>query len=394
MRTIMVKQLLMRKRSVQSIKKGNPLIVEQDVQNMVNWVEGEIVHLIDAQTKQFLAKALLGKQHRAIGWVFTTQKDVQFDVAFFERVLRHAIQKRQRMTINSNAYRLFNAEADGLGGLVIDWYNQVAVFSWYTKGLYQYAKEIVACFKRLMPECLAIYEKGRFESADFETRFVEGLPHDYVTIIENGIQYATFMNDGLMTGIFLDQREVRHYLKTHAKDQRVLNTFSYTGAFSLASAMGGASQTVSVDVANRSLEKTQAHFALNDMPMDQHHCYVMDVFDYFRYAKKKALTFDWIVLDPPSFARTKKRTFSVTKNYKTLLQEAIALIAPYGRIIVSTNAANLSITDFEKMIETAFLELQISYRVERLFRLPQDFTTLSALEQSNYLKIYIVQVMK
>ncbi|MBF0780834.1 MULTISPECIES: class I SAM-dependent rRNA methyltransferase [unclassified Granulicatella] len=389
-----IKQLLMKKQSVQNIKKGNPLITEKDIQNIDVWAEGEIVHLIDAQTKQFLAKALLGKQNRAIGWVFTRQKDVHLDATFFEKVLLQAIQKRDKMTIHSNAYRLFNGESDGLGGLTIDLYDKVAIFSWYTVALYQYAEQIITCFKALMPNCQSIYEKARYEKAHFDTRFVLGVPQDKITISENDVKFSTFMNEGLMTGIFLDQREIRKYLKAHAMGKTVLNTFSYTGAFSIAAAMGGAKQSVSVDVANRSIEKTEAHFALNNISMDNHRCYVMDVFDYFNYAKKKKLAFDWVILDPPSFARTKKRTFSVVKDYKSLLQDAIALTEPNGHIIVSTNAANFSVMDFEKMIDTAFKELEQSYRIQRIFRLPQDFTTLSTLEQTNYLKVYIVQVRK
>ena len=94
-----------------------------------------------------------------------------------------------------------------------------------------------------------------------------------------------------------------------------MNLFSYTGAFSVAAAMGGAVQTTSVDVANRSLEKTREQFEVNGIDASEQKIYVMDVFDYIKYGAKKSLTFDTIVLDPPSFARTKKRTFSVAKDY-------------------------------------------------------------------------------
>lgn len=201
------------------------------------------------------------------------------------------------------------------------------------------------------------------------------------------------MDDGLMTGIFLDQRHVRRYIKEHAANQTLLNTFSYTGAFSVSACKGGSQSTTSVDVAKRSIEKTTEQFEINQLKMDVNTLYVMDVFDYFKYALKKNLIFDWIVLDPPSFARTKKRVFSVSKNYGELLADAIKITAKNGRIVVSTNAANISKKQFEKMIHQTFEKEQVQYRIEQRFSLPEDFVVQPRLEESNYLKVYIVQVL-
>lgn len=111
---------------------------------------------------------------------------------------------------------------------------------------------------------------------------------DTFTILENGVTYEVFLNDGLMTGIFLDQHEVRDGLVNGlALGKSVLNMFSYTAAFSVAAAMGGAIETTSVDLAKRSRELSTAHFKANGFSMDNHRLVVMDVFDYFKYAKKK-----------------------------------------------------------------------------------------------------------
>ncbi|MCY8252114.1 class I SAM-dependent methyltransferase, partial [Bacillus inaquosorum] len=161
-----------------------------------------------------------------------------------------------------------------------------------------------------------------------------------IIILENGIQYAVDLNEGAMTGIFLDQRHVRKVIRDrYAKGKTVLNTFSYTGAFSVAAALGGAEKTTSVDVANRSLAKTIEQFSVNKLDYEAHDIKVMDVFNYFSYAAKKDLRFDLIILDPPSFARTKKRTFSAAKDYKNLLKETIAITADKGIIVASTNSS-------------------------------------------------------
>src|SRR5699024_207873 len=111
----------------------------------------------------------------------------------------------------------------------------------------------------------------------------------------------------------------------YSSGKRVLNTFSYTGAFSVAASLGGALQTTNVDLAKRSLPKTIEQFSVNGIDFETENIHVMDVFEYFKYARRKNLTFDMVILDPPSFARTKKYSFSVQKDYTTLLTEALTV---------------------------------------------------------------------
>lgn len=119
-----------------------------------------------------------------------------------------------------------------------------------------------------------------------------------------------------MTGIFLDQREVRGALtERYAAGKRVLNTFSYTSTFSVAATMGGAIETTSVDVANRSLERTKEQFAVNNLDGEQQKIYVMDVFDFIRYAIRKELQYDVTIIDPPSFAHKKAHIFGNERLY-------------------------------------------------------------------------------
>ncbi|MBS4750378.1 class I SAM-dependent rRNA methyltransferase [Carnobacteriaceae bacterium zg-ZUI78] len=378
------------RQSAQKIKRGNPLLVEKDFSS-ISFAEGKVVALYD-ERQQFVAQALLGKQNKGIGFVFSQNPKETLSASFFENLLYKVYQRKQSLVISSTAYRLYNGEADGLGGFTIDMYEGVAVFSWYTQAIYAYADIIIEVFLKVVTECQSVYEKLRYENPPFVSRFVTGQPIERLVIEENGVKFATYMDDGLMTGIFLDQREVRAYLKEKCRGKSVLNTFSYTGAFSVAAAVGGASQTTSVDVAKRSIEKTTEQFDVNGLSMDSQKLYVMDVFDYFKYAKKKELVFDWVVLDPPSFARTKKRTFSVAKNYTELLEDAIHITSKHGHIVASTNASNVSYTDFVVMIDKAFKRLKRAYTIEKVFRLPEDFTTLKQVELSNYLKVIILKV--
>lgn len=168
--------------------------------------------------------------------------------------------------------------------------------------------------------------------------------------------------------------------------------FSYTAAFSVAAAMGGARQTVSVDLAKRSRELSEAHFLANGLSMEPHKLVVMDVFAYFKYAKRQGLNFDVIVLDPPSFARNKKQTFSVAKDYHKLLAQSLEILSPGGIIIASTNASNVSPSRFKKEIEKGLAGVHYDYLASH--RLPSDFVYNKNDESSNYLKVFTIQVQK
>ena len=213
--------------------------------------------------------------------------------------------------------------------------------------------------------------------------------------MENGVTYATYMNEGLMTGIFLDQKEVRGTLASGlVAGKTLLNMFSYTGAFSVAAAFGGASQTTSVDLAKRSLDKTREQFTMNGIDSESQRIYVMDVFGYFNYAKKKELSYDVVVLDPPSFARNKKKTFSVAKNYGELVQESIDILNKEGLLIASTNAANVSREKFRTMVEQALKNKKVKFDIFQEEHLPADFKVASSFPEGDYLKVLFIQIKK
>ena len=161
----------------------------------------------------------------------------------------------------------------------------------------------------------------------------------------------------------LDQRDVRKAIRDrYAEGKTVLNTFSYTGAFSVAAALGGATKTTSVDLANRSKSKTIEQFSMNGIDYEAQDIIVEDVFHYFKYAVKKNLTFDLVILDPPSFARSKKVTFSAAKDYTNLLKQAITITEDHGVIVASTNSAAFDMKKFKGFIKTAFKNAMKSMR--------------------------------
>ena len=380
------------KRVEKKLAKGLVLLEASDLAD-VNLKDQEVE--VHSQEGNFLGTAYLSQQNKGLGWFVSIDK-VTFNQAFFETLFRQAKEKRRTYYQDdlTTAFRLFNQEGDGFGGLTVDLYGDYAVFSWYNSYVYQIRKVISEAFRQVFPEVLGTYEKIRFKGLDYESAHVYGQEApEFFTVLENGVLYQVFMNDGLMTGIFLDQHEVRGSLVDGlAMGKSLLNMFSYTAAFSVAAAMGGASQTTSVDLAKRSRELSQAHFQANGISTDDHRFIVMDVFEYFKYAKRKGLTYDVIVLDPPSFARNKKQTFSVAKDYHKLISQSLEILNPGGIIIASTNAANVSRQKFTEQIDKGFAGR--SYQILNKYGLPADFAYNKKDESSNYLKVISMKVSK
>ena len=389
---VVMNRIRVSKRVEKKLSKGLVLLEASDLENISLKDQEVEVH---SQDGNFLGTAYLSQQNKGLGWFVSTDK-VTFNQAFFEALFRQVKEKRSAYYQDdlTTAFRLFNQEGDGFGGLTVDLYGDYAAFSWYNSYVYQIRKVISEAFRQVFPEVLGAYEKIRFKGLDYESAHVYGQEApDFFTVLENGVLYQVFMNDGLMTGIFLDQHEVRGSLVDGlAMGKSLLNMFSYTAAFSVAAAMGGASQTTSVDLAKRSRELSQAHFQANGISTDDHRFIVMDVFEYFKYAKRKGLTYDVIVLDPPSFARNKKQTFSVAKDYHKLISQSLEILNPGGIIIASTNAANVSRQKFTEQIDKGFAGR--SYQILNKYGLPADFAYNKKDESSNYLKVISMKVSK
>lgn len=390
-------QVIAKEAFIKKVNKGYPLI-EKDalVDGHKLQEEGVIINLVTPKN-QFLAKGYYGKQNKGYGWILTKKKSEQIDAAFFVRKIQRAITSRHDFyaSEDTTAFRVFNSEGDGIGGLIIDYYDGYYVTSWYSEGIYQFKEYVIEALKSA-PNFKGLYQKKRFNVKGQyieEDDFVTGNKGEFPLIVrENGIRFAVYLNDGAMVGVFLDQRDVRKTIRDkYAKGKTVLNMFSYTGAFSVAAALGGATKTTSVDLANRSLAKTIEQFSVNGIDHEAQDIIVEDVFKYFKYAVKKNMTFDLVVLDPPSFAKSKKHTFSAAKDYKDLLKEAIALTKPNGVIVASTNASNFDMKKFHSFIEKAFNEKGERYKMMEQFSLPADFKTIKDFKSGDYLKVVFIQ---
>lgn len=379
------------------LRRGYPLIQKDGIINIHDLnEEGTLVKLVD-ERNQFIGKGYYGRQNKGYGWVLTKNEKEAIDEAFFTRTLKKAVEKRKLFyeDTETTSFRVFNGEGDGIGGLTIDYYAGWYVLTWYSVGMYAFKDMVISALTSIV-EYQGIYQKKRFDAKGQyveDDDFVMGKEAPAPLIVkENKVKIAVYLNDGAMVGVFLDQRPVRKLIRDkYAAGKHVLNTFSYTGAFSVFAAVGGAERTTSVDLANRSLQKTKEQFQINDIDLTSQQIIVEDVFHYFKYAVRKQLSFDMVILDPPSFARSKKHTFSAAKDYKNLLKEAIAITKDNGIIVASTNCSTFGMNKFKGFIDTAFGEMKANYELLEEFSLPEDFRTVKSFPEGNYLKVVFVR---
>ncbi|GAB6107139.1 class I SAM-dependent rRNA methyltransferase [Fusibacter bizertensis] len=396
-------EVKLHEKHVEKFKNQYPLIFKEGIigyqlLESAKLEEGTLLKLVDERGK-YVATGYLGHQNKGIGWVLTRNEKEKIDLAYFQRKIYQSIEKRLGLFSNpkTNAFRVFNGEGDGIGGLTIDFYNGYYLINWYSEGIYHYKSLIVEALKNAV-EYDGIYEKLRFDHLESEHNdgFIAGKEANFPLVVkENGVNISVFFNEGAMVGVFLDQREVRKSIRNnYSKGKTVLNTFSYTGVFSVFAAIGGAKSVTSVDLAKRSLEHTQTNFELNKLPLEPHPILVEDVFHYFKYAHKKGLTFDLVILDPPSYAKSKDFTFSAEKDYPELLADAIRITKKGGIIVASNNSSTISLDKFKQIIGRGFNIANERFEIVEIHQLPKDFRTHYLYEESNYLKVVFIKVSK
>jgi 23S rRNA (cytosine1962-C5)-methyltransferase len=257
------------------------------------------------------------------------------------------------------AYRLINDTRLSLP-VTVDIYQDnavVHVFSAVDTVLYQ---ELERALKQTLSVNAFFYKKNSKE--DFA---VPESPTKKIIQDEYGCQFLLNLSDYLDTGLFLDHRETRRWIGGLSRHKTVLNTFAYTGSFSVYAAAAGALKTHSVDISSVYCEWTKENMAVNKLSLEQNWVYKMDTLEFFHYAKRKNLIFDIIIIDPPTFSNNKGKTFSVQKDHPRLINSALELLSSSGFILFSNNYREFRLSDRD------LLPCTVS---EKLDTLPPDFS--------------------
>lgn len=277
-----------------------------------------------------------------------------------ESYLQAAYQSRkQYITVNKlEAYRLANLD-EAIMGAAIDIYGKNAVVHVFDKVALANKSELEAALKKTIG-VEEIFYKDRTKGNVLK---LPSSPAKKITVTEYGATFECNLGEYLDIGLFLDHRETRQKVRKESAGKVILNTFAYTGSFSVHAALGGATKTYSVDLSKTYCEWIKRNMELNNLPLEQNWVYKMDTLEFFRYAQRKNLMFDIIVIDPPTFSRNKKETFHVQKDHVELLTEAGKILNKDGYIMFSNNYTEFKLEE-EKLPQ---------FVIEDLTMIPPDF---------------------
>jgi len=206
-----------------------------------------------------------------------------------------------------------------------------------------------------------------------------------------GLRYEVVPNMGLDAGLYPDMRAVRAWLRPFWGNKRVLNTFAYTGAFSVEAAVHGAARVETVDLAATAITRCQRNFEINEIAVDQHGFWVEDTFSALDRFRRGGETFDIIIVDPPSFARGPKGTWSIESGLSRVVAGCLRVLAEGGWILVATNQGSLSPKEFQKLIKAASQKVSRRLRIVHQGTTPHDIPAALDFPESRYLKAWVLE---
>jgi 23S rRNA (cytosine1962-C5)-methyltransferase len=359
---------------------------------------GQSVELCDSKG-HFLATALLDPEDRIIARVLD-RKRIQLNRPWLTERLRSATEiRRHHADLNdTTAYRVVNAEGDGLPGLTVDRYADYLLLQLYSAAWRPHLKLVTQILQELLSPH-GIYEKSRPQ----KTRELEAISDSKnygrllagkaaprrLEVQENGLAFLVSLEQGLNTGLFLDQRRNRRDLMLRVKGKRVLNLFSYTGAFSVAAASAGAAQVTSVDASTGYTDWARDNFTANRLNPRQHEFIVGDCLAVLSKLAQSGKSYDVILMDPPSFSTTARSRFTTRGGTSDLVVAALPLLTDNGLLIASSNHQKVDTAEYLKELRRGALQAGCDLRVISLLGQPEDFPYPVTFPEGRYLKYAI-----
>jgi 23S rRNA (cytosine1962-C5)-methyltransferase len=354
------------------------------------FTDGDLAEVFSS-TGEKLGLAMLNKGRSIIGHM----------IAFGEEGLESALQTRIKEAIAlrrkwfnpkvTNAFRLINAEGDGIAGLIVDAYGETLVIQVANPGIERIKDKIVSYLvEEFKPKSL--YEKStsfmrRKEGLQEVRALLYGEEAPEMVILEKGLKFAVNVLEGQKTGLFLDQREMRSLVRELSSEKRVLNCFAYTGGFSIAAIAGGASHVDSVEVSAKCEPKIAENLKLNHLSHHTFHC--QDVFDFL---KTTEWNYDLVILDPPAFVKKRDDIDKAFRAYKELNRHAIEKMKPGSLLLTCSCSYHVDETLFQNILFRASLESGRKVRILEKHRQAHDHPISIFHPESSYLKSFLLYI--
>jgi 23S rRNA (cytosine1962-C5)-methyltransferase len=348
--------------------------------------------------------AVLGRGLGDTGWLavrrFSGGPDFGRD-ALFERLDAAKALRDRVVDPGTTGFRLCSAENDDLPGVRIDWWGHFAVIVLDSPSLAPLLEGIVAWLAdRLAPRGVYLaYRPDHRETLD-PKGFVPapGLIAGHacagdVRVTERGMGVLVRPDEGPDVGLYPDMREVRAWLEPHWGGKSVLNTFCYTGAFSVAAAVHGATTVTSVDLSERYLNRAEANFRANDIDPAGHSFVAADTFKALDRFRRTGERFDVVILDPPSFSHAAEGVFSMEQDYARLVASAARVLEPDGWLVAASNHGATSPKAFRGEVASGLRKADRRGQELAFFGQGPDFPALTSFPEGNYLKVGVWRVL-
>jgi 23S rRNA (cytosine1962-C5)-methyltransferase len=361
---------------------------------------GDIVDIADRQ-QRFLARAYFNPHSQIQARILSWDPAEAIDDQFWRRLMERAINGRNSLNLQpaTTAYRLVNAEADRLPGLIVDQYGDYLVVQCLTLGIDRRKEQLVALLADLLQP------RGILERSDVDVRRKEGLPPSdgllwgelppaELLIRENGLTFAVDLQQGHKTGFYLDQRDNRALVgQPHiVAGKRMLNLFAYTGGFAVYAAAAQAGPIINVDSSVDALTLAERNIALNGWQRPQDEYLAGDAFEVLRYYRDEGEQFDLIVLDPPKFAHSQRDIDKACRGYKDLNWLALRLLRPGGWLATFSCSGLISADLFQKVLFGAAVDANRDAQIIRPLSQAADHPVALTFPESAYLKGFLCRV--
>lgn len=392
-----------------SLQGGHPWVYEDEVlQINGNYTDGDLVTIRSLKDK-FLGTGFINSHSKIrIRCISRNANDV-FNEAFYTRRIRHALDYRK--TVMGDDYtncRLIFGEADFFPGLTIDRFNDLLVSQTLSLGIEKIKPMLFSILRKELEKDGQVIH-GIYERNDVAIRQLEGLEENkgwYVSqeypdvpsstttdICENGITYHVDVENGQKTGFFLDQKFNRFAISKLCKDKTVLDCFTHTGSFGLNAAKGGANKVVSLDISQSAIDMAIEHSKINHLDhIVSYEC--CDVFHYLdELIKTKSKEFDFIILDPPAFTKSRQTIENATNGYKQINTKAMRILPRGGYLATCSCSHFMNEGLFKRMLHESAEDANVQLRQIAVYQQGSDHPILWNVNETNYLKFFIFQIV-
>jgi 23S rRNA (cytosine1962-C5)-methyltransferase len=358
---------------------------------------GETVDVLSSDRK-WLGRGAYSPQSQIRVRIWSFEPDQEISSDFFRRQLNRAIALRKNLEHAYSAYRLINAESDGLPGLIADRYGEFIVCQLLSVGAEAWKKEIVAYLAELLSPT------GIYERSDVDVRKKEGLdlrtgtlfgkePPELIEIQEGHIRFLVDLRSGHKTGFYLDQRDNRRIISEFAKGAQVLNCFAYSGGFGIFASAADAEEVIHIDASSSALEIARKNAELNSLDMTKITFSETDVFQSLRRFRDSGRSFDLIILDPPKFAESQSQLDRACRGYKDINLLAFKLLKP-GGILMTFSCSGLMMPElFQKIVADAALDAGCEAQIIRRLSQAEDHPVSLNFPEGHYLKGLVCRKM-